>query len=321
MRPAAPGWGPIRRRTRRRTWCLAAALVSISKFASAGCPAGTIETGQYRTETENAIIVHHVCTPLAQLSPDEIVTYGLEDLAAQLGWSAAKRASLAAALDRLPLTPRYRDAAGYPVSWRRIVARSNDAQLAREAAAGFGPNLWSAGSQTHYPDCVLFALAVAAERPYGVVAALATDLIGQETWRPIPPSSPPLSPQDAVEKSGPQNVVEQLGLNGGEMIYIAQSLGEVKVVTPDEFDRTLQAGQPIMADVNTSGNPDARSLHEVVVTKEFTHDGAPWFELVDSVRQGALRPLYLSEPELHSILVENGVVYTPDRGRTPALLR
>jgi len=51
------------------------------------------------------------------------------------------------------------------------------------------------------------------------------------------------------------------------------------------------------------------------------HDGAPWYELVDSNRQGALRPLYVSEPELHSILWENGAVYSPRPGTTPALLR
>ena len=310
MRLVDPDRRPCIGRALRGALCLGVALAA--RTAAAGCPAGTLETGQYRTETATAIVVHHVCTPLSKLSPAQIVTDGLEDLAAQRGWSSAKRASLAAALGNLNLPKDYIDTAGRPVSWDTIVARSDDAQLAREAAAGIGPTLWTAGEQTRYADCALYALAVAAGRPYGVVAALATQVIGEESWRTNPPNSPPLTPQQ---------VIEQSGLNGGEMIFIAQSLGQVNVVTPDAFDRTLQAGHPIMADVTTSTDLQHPDLHEVVVTKAFTHDGAPWYELVDSYQQGALRPLYLSETELHSVLWENGVAYSPDPGRTPALLR
>lgn len=76
-----------------------------------------------------------------------------------------------------------------------------------------------------------------------------------------------------------------------------------------------------MTDVFTSSEPGSKTRHEVVLTKAFEHDGAPWYELVDSARQGALRPLYVSEPELHFILAESGVVYSPRRGTTPKLLR
>jgi hypothetical protein len=310
MRPAEPSLRLSIRRTGLGALCLLIALASRS--ASAGCPTGTLETGQYRTETQSTIVVHHVCTPLAQLSPTQIVIDGLEDLAMQLGWSDKDRARLATALNSLDLPLRYASTAGRTVPWSLIVARSGNAQLAREAAAGVGPDLWSAGTQTNYDDCALYALAVATGRPYGLVAALATTLIGEESWRddasaPSPPT--------------PQAVIENGGLNGGETIFLAQSLGQVSVVTPNEFDRTLQAGQPIMTAVFTSSEPGNKIRHEVVLTKAFEHDGAPWYEMVDSARQGALRPLYVSEPELHSILAENGVVYSPRPGTTPTLLR
>ncbi len=309
MRPAEPNPGSSVRRTLLGALGLLVALGSRS--ASAGCPAGTLETGRYRTETQSTIVVHHVCTPLAQLSPAQIVINGLEDLAVQLGWSDADRARLAAALNGLPLPEQYIDTAGKFTPWRTVVARSGDAQLALEAAAGVGPNLWSAGTQTKYDDCAWYALAGATGQPYGLVAARATALIAEESWRDTSGPSPPT----------PQEVIEKGGLNGGETIFLAQAFGQVAVVTPGAFDQTLQAGHPIMTDVATNSDPYRPALHEVVVTKEFMHDGAPWYELVDSNRQGALRPLYVSEPELHSILWENGVVYSPRPGTTPALLR
>ena len=287
-------------------------IVLASRYARAGCPAGTLETGQYRSETQNTIVVHHVCTPFAQLSPAQRVTDGLEDLAMQRGWTDSERARLAVALSGLPLPRKYIDTAGNPVPWRAILARSGDAQLAREAAAGVGPNLWSAGMQTRYEDCALYAIAVAAGLPYGVVAARATALIAAESWRESKgnPSAPT-----------PEQVIEKAGMTGGETIFLAQSFGQVSVVTPYAFNLALQAGHPIMTSVSTSLDPVRPELREVVVTKAFAHDGAPWYELVDSGRQAALRPLYMSEPEMHSILWENGIVYSPNRGTTPALLQ
>ena len=304
---------PCLYRFARRTvlGALALLVALAAQPALAGCPAGTLETGQYRTETESKIVVHHICTPLAQLTPAQRVTDGLEDLAMAGGWTDAERAHLAVALGDLPLPEKYIDTAGKPVAWHTIVARSGDARLAREAAAGVGPNLWSAGAQTRYEDCALYAIAVVAGLPYGVVAARATALIGEESWREL----------DGNPSLTPEQVIEKVGLNGGETVFLTQSFGQISVVTPDAFDRALQAGSPIMTSVSTKFDPRDPGLHEVVVTKSFTHDGAPWYELVDSGRQGTLRPLYMSEPEMHSILWENGIVYSPRRGTTPALLR
>ncbi len=291
------------------------ALVAQTGTANARCPKDTVETSTYTTQTDTAVIIHHVCTPVAQMTQadlGEIVTRDLEDLARRWHWSAEKLRRFDEALHALALPEDYADSQGSLPSWAVILAHSQNPVLAREAAVGVGPDLWRAGvgTQTTYDDCAIFALANAAGLPYSVVASDAMAVLRNEDWR------------DAPEHDDPEEVLKKQGLNAGETLFLAEALGQVHVVTPNSFDATLTAGQPIMVDVRIgldgNGNPFD---HEMVLTKSFQHQGAPWFELVDSSKQGALRQVYVSEPQLHAMIRENGIVYTHTPGATPALLR
>jgi len=58
----------------------------------------------------------------------------------------------------------------------------------------------------------------------------------------------------------------------------------------------------------------------VPLTKVFEHQGARWYEMIDS-NQGPLRRLYLSATELGTMQKENGIAFRPEDRTTPALLR
>ena len=60
--------------------------------------------------------------------------------------------------------------------------------------------------------------------------------------------------------------------------------------------------------------------HKVVLTSSFQHGGATWYEMMDS-NQGPQRRLYLSDKELNTMLLENGVVFRPEPGTVPKLFR
>jgi hypothetical protein len=119
--------------------------------------------------------------------------------------------------------------------------------------------------------------------------------------------------------ANPQKAIEKNGLNGGETIMLAEAFGRAKVVPSADFAGTLRDGHPILVEVMPySGRGNMG--HEVVLTKSFQHAGQNWYEMMDS-NQGAERRLYLSERELHTIVEESGVVFEPDPGRKPKLLR
>lgn len=228
-------------------------------------------------------------------------------LAKHLGWRADEQARLAKALNSLATD-------GNPIVtniqvrhvWQDIFTRGQDEKLAKEAGQSEGPVFPGAGTQS-FEDCTLFALANAAGLPYGAVAARATKLIKEGEWR------------DAAERANPQKSIEEQGLNGGEVVMLTETFGQVEVVPSSDFAKTLKEGRPVMVSVMPSdGNFD--NGHQVVLTKTFQHGGETWYEMMDS-NQGPQQRRYLSANELSTIQNENGVAYRPESGATPKLLR
>ena len=226
-------------------------------------------------------------------------------LAKKLGWSADEQARLDKALNNL-VSDGDGTSAQSRQAWQNVLARGQGEGFAREASQGVGPGFPGAGTQS-YQDCAVFALANASGLPYGVVAARATELIRQGEWR------------DAAERANPQKVIEQKGLIGGEVIMLAEALGQAEVVTRTDFAKTLKEGRPVMVSV-VPADGDFRNGHEVVLTKVFQRGGETWYEMMDS-NQGPQRRLYVSAKELTTIQKENGVAFRPEPGTTTKLLR
>jgi hypothetical protein len=226
-------------------------------------------------------------------------------LAKRLGWDASQQARLTRALNSLDV-----DGAGTSAqarqAWHDVLARESDGDIAREAANGAGPELLGAGKQS-FEDCAIFALANATGLPYGVVAARAAKLIREGEW------------SDPSERANPQRVLEQRGLNGGEVVMLAEAFGQAEVVPGSAFPTTLKGGRSVLVNV-VPADGNFQNGHEVVISKAFVHDGATWFEMIDS-NQGPQRRLYLSAKELNTIQTENGVAFLPEAGTTPTLLR
>lgn len=191
-------------------------------------------------------------------------------------------------------------------AWSHILARDSAKDLAAEAAQGEGPGFPGAGTQSH-EDCAVFALANAAGLPYGLVAARAADLIGKAGWRP------------PEERSAPERTIARRGLNGGEVIILAETFGQATVVPSKDFAAALGKGGRILVNVFPADG-DLEGGHEIVLTKTFQHDGETWFAVMDS-NQAPDKMLYLSSKELHTILQENGVLFQPEPNRTVPLLR
>ena len=224
---------------------------------------------------------------------------GLNALAAQWGWSQQKRDRLDAALHALSVDGAPTTVGEVKLTWQAIKARGDDPALAAAARAA-GPGAIGAGQQTNFDDCAVFALASATNQPYGVVAARATQLLREGHWR------------TGAEHADPQGTIERIGLNGGEVIMLAEMLGEAEVVSHDAFASTLRAGRPILVNVYPSAG---RGAHEIVVTKAFSHDGQEWFEVLDS-NHGPQGRYYLTDHELDIIQQEKGVAYRPAPGQT-----
>ncbi|HEY5410234.1 MAG TPA: hypothetical protein VIJ94_05845, partial [Caulobacteraceae bacterium] len=231
---------------------------------------------------------------------------GIEAVVRRRGWGAKKIAELDRALRALDFAGRDASREEVRQSWRDILAHGQDPDLAREAAQDGGLGFAGAGGQTRYNDCTIFALANAAGLPYGVVAVRATELIGQGDWR------------SAQQRAHPQAAIETDGLNGGEVVMLAETFGHADVVQTGNFAEVLAQGRPILVEVNLP-NGDDRMGHEVLVTKTFQHTGETWYVVMDS-NQGPMRRLYMSQGELDTVLKENGVAYRPDRLATPRLL-
>jgi hypothetical protein len=229
-------------------------------------------------------------------------------LANKLGWSQEKQARLHKALRELNFDGDP-NVTGEQIrrAWQDVLDRNPDADLLREASQSSGLGFPGAGTQTVHNDCTIFALANATGRPYGEVGAIATELIRQGEWR------------NAGDRANPQAVIESNGLNGGEVVMLAESFGQAEVVSSSDFAKTLNGGRPIMLNVVPPGG-NVNSGHEVVLTKTFQHGGDTWFVMMDS-NQGPQRRLFLSSKELNTVLQEKGVAYHPEPGTTPDLLR
>lgn len=229
-------------------------------------------------------------------------------LAKRLGWSAEEQARLNQALHSLAVDADPSVTKAQIVqAWNDVLARGQDSAIAREAKQGDGPGFAGAGAQTRYQDCAIFALANAAGIPYGVAAARAAKLIGEGEWR------------DATDRANPQQAIEQQGLNGGEVVMLAEAFGQVEVVNSSDFAKTLKQGRPVMVSV-VPQDGSFNSGHEVVLTKAFQHGAETWYEMMDS-NQGPQRRLYVSDKELHTMLKENGVAFRPEPGTTPSTLK
>jgi len=116
-------------------------------------------------------------------------------------------------------------------------------------------------------------------------------LIGKGEWR------------GAEERAHPQNAIETRGLMGGEVVLLAEDFGSAEVVPRTEFAKTLKSGRPVLIGV-VPANGDLSRGHEVVLSKTFQQAGETWFEMIDSNHD---HPLYLSNKELGTILLERGV--------------
>lgn len=235
---------------------------------------------------------------------------GMDALARQLDWSDQKQARLDQALrDLAPDGDPNATSTQIRAVWATMLARDATGDLLREAEQGGGLGFPGAGTQTVNQDCAVFALANAAGLPYGVVAARATKLMQEGEWRP------------AAERADPEKAIAGRGLMAGEIVMLAETFGQAKVVPMTEFAKTLAAGHPVLvAVVPQSGNVDGG--HEVVLTKTFQHQGETWYAMMDS-NQGAQRRLFLSAKELDALLTQKGVVFQPDSeaATTPQLLR
>jgi hypothetical protein len=244
-----------------------------------------------------------VISPADLTAQDRRLIQKLQDLAAADHWPAEKRARFAAALlalglaredDPLEVEHTY-------LSWHDLATRPADAGLKMAADAASGSSVFSAseGQQFHHQDCAIFALANASGRPYGVMASAATDAVSRDVSR-----------SDA-ERQHPNTTAADGGLNGAEVLYLAEKFGQVSVVRPQNFAATLAGGEAVMVNVGR---------HEVVLTKSFQYGGKSWFEVMDSLQPTTQR-VYVSAAELNAKITENGIVYHAEPGNTVPLLR
>lgn len=230
------------------------------------------------------------------------------DLARKFNWTEEEIKRLDSALNKLGTDGDLTVEKSQIISsWTDIRLRGEDPGLKIKANGGTGPGLPGAGKQSTN-DCAVFALANVTGRPYSEVAAIAIDLIQKGEWR------------SEEDKKDPQKVFTNGGLMGGEVLMLTEALGQVEVIKSSEFEKTLSSGRNIMVNV-VPYDGNMNSGHEVVLTKTFKQNGETWFEMIDSNREGPWQRRYLSAKELQIILKENGVVYRPEKGTVPKLLR
>jgi len=223
--------------------------------------------------------------------------------AKRMQWEEKKRARLETALNALHADGDD-NATDVDIrqAWRDISSREGQADLLRAASRGDGPKIVWSGRQSH-EDCAVFALASAAGLPYSVAATRAAELIRQGEWR------------GAEERAHPQHAIETRGMIGGEVVLLAEDFGSAEVVPRTEFAKTLKSGRPVLIGV-VPADGDLSRGHEVVLSKTFQQGGETWFEMMDSNHD---HPLYLSNKELGTILLERGVAYHPEERTVPKL--
>ena len=238
-----------------------------------------------------------------------IIIKQINTLALKLEWNADERGRLNRALNSLQADGAW-TSEDARLAWSNVLARGQDEALAQEAAQGVGRGFPGAGKQKDYNDCAIYALSNATGRPYGYVAALANKFISEGEWR------------NAAERANPQKEVFKTGggLNGGEVIMLAEALGQTDMVPSSAFAKTLKEGRTVIVCV-VPPNGDFNFGHAVVLSKTFQHNGGTWYEMIDSNQGGPWQRRYLSEHELQAVIKENGVAFRPEPGTTPKLLR
>jgi hypothetical protein len=263
------------------------------------------EADRFNASVQLAVQRHETAIPVEDPDSKAIIE-SFETMAGTLGWDEEKIARLHQSFVHLDLGREVASREQVRAAWTRILERNGDSAQAKAAAEqGHGPGFPSMGRQTVFQDCALFALANATHLPYGFVAARAAKLIGDSTWR------------KAEDRANPERILKDVGLNGGEVVMLAEIFGEAEVVKSTEFARVLSAGRRLLVNVVPAGGTGA---HEVVISRTFTHNGETWFEMVNSHDDPNTRR-YLSSDELNTIMRENGVAYRQDRNRTVPLLR
>jgi hypothetical protein len=289
-----------------------AATAAVKKAEAALAQANSAEATAKGLDDKEALSISQQAVAIAERSltrahkaQGALFTKTMNAQARKLEWSPDEQARLNAALNKLASDGDTNATVGQiRQAWQNVLARGSG-DLEREASDGDGPGFPGAGTQTRYEDCAVFAVANATGRPYGFVAARATELISKGEWR------------DATDHADPQKTIEQSGLIGGEVVMLAEAFGRVEVVPMTDFAKTLKEGRPIMVNVVPESGQGG---HEVVLTKTFQRGGETWFAMMDS-NQGPVRRLYLSAKELSTMLQENGVAFHPETGTTPQLLR
>ena len=187
------------------------------------------------------------------------------------------------------------------------MARGQDVVVLKDATSAAGPRLVDAGHQS-FEDCGLFALANAAGLPYSVVATRATDFLSKGTWS-----------YDPERRTNIQSSIEKHGLNGFEVIFLAEIFGRASVIDNKDLVQNISEGHPVIVDVVPSGGVSLGG-HAVVLAQTFTHAGETWFVMMDSNLDPQQR-WYLSAKELNVIQQEKGITFTTEPKTTPALLR
>jgi hypothetical protein len=240
-------------------------------------------------------------TPMSLEDPDAVrferYLKSMTAMAKRLGWSEEEIARLGDDLSALgvdvPPTASDKQINGI---WSGLAARSANPDLLKAASEGKGPGFLGSGGEQNGNDCAIHALATATGRSYEDIAARAKDLIRQADWR------------DASERKDPQEAIRS-GLNGGETLMLAESIGQAYVVPPAAYKECLEQGTPVLVNV-VPQNQSWNTGHQVVLTKTFQHAGETWFQMADSNSPGRL--VFIKEAELKTMLKENGVAILPD---------
>lgn len=289
------------------------------------CPEGTVFVEERKVETADAIYIQPICRriqpPRGQTSgagPYRPYVPGFDSdpdfhramiaLARRLNWPPAEIARVDQALTALvrPNLPEVTPAQ-FSSLWSLMRARSADPVLVAAAATGEGPRPFRAGWQSgRYGDCALFALATGSGVPYGVVAGRANELLRSAEWR------------IQRDREQPERVLKHAGgLNGGEVIMLAEALGRVSIVRPEQFAATLKAGRPVLVSMTTR----AGGAHQVVLSRIFRHKGADWYEVINSQHPQPQRSDYVTHGELLLLAEENGITLRPEPGTVVKPLR
>lgn len=263
------------------------------------------------TETVTGPVSSHFSSDVELGPEDEKVIGSMIAMFQKEGWSQKELDRLNVALRNLPLEHNL-DPAQTRQVWNDMETRGPASGPAQDAAGGEGPVLYRPGQrQQSQDDCAIYALASAADLPYGVVAARAGELLRQaEEWR------------SSTETNNPQQVYDGKpgkpgGLNVAEIAILAEAFGQAEIIPPSDFSRILKEGRPVIIGVGLEGGGG----HEAVLSKTFVHKGETWYEMMDSNQKDPLRRLYLSAAELDGILLDNGLAFRPEPGKTPKLLK